>query len=263
MSKQCSYNNGFITACHTEYHTLSQRPIHYFTEKPIDFVNHRGLAVLVTCNYEGSPFKVLPGTDEDFTKMKATFEQLGYDVRAHQNSQATVNAVDDLMENISSELKQYSQTTHTCEEKVIVFAFSGYGDEDKIILHDGDFPISEDILKRVLLPNEVVFKIPKLFFINVCQDMEEMKKAMKRVDPIEEKGNYRLDYAIIPDREKYANVKWMVRLAEKLIDPVEGNDSIQNVAAKVKRDIFQTVKDRKLKLPSVDRLDTGPLKLYV
>ena len=84
---------------------------------------------------------------------------------------------------------------------------------------------------------------------------------MKRVDPIEEKGNYRLDYAITPDREKYANVKWMVRLAKKLRDPAEGNDSFQNVASKVKRDIFQAVKDRKLKLPSVDRLDTGPLKL--
>ena len=57
----------------------------------------------------------------------------------------------------------------------------------------------------------------------------------------------------------WANVKWMVRLAEKLTDPAEGNDSIQNVAAKVKRDIFQTVKNWKLKQPSVDRLDTGPM----
>ena len=92
------------------------------SENPIDI--SRRLAILVTCNYKGSPFKekvnVLPGTDEDFTKMKATFEKLGCDIRSCQNSQATVNAVDDLMKRISSELKEYARNAHTCEEKAIL-----------------------------------------------------------------------------------------------------------------------------------------------
>ena len=202
----------------------------------------------------------------DFTKMKATFDQFGYDVHTRQNRQATVNAVDHLMERISSELSQYGTDTHAAKsDKVIIFAFSGHGDKDNIILHDGSFSITEDVLNRLLVHNNVVFKIPKLFFINTCRGGDELKKAMKRVDYIEEKGNYRFDYATIPDHVAYAEGKWMVRLAEKLIDPVEGNDSIQNVSAKVKRDIFEADEGRQLQLQqceSVDRLNTGPLKLY-
>ena len=198
--------------------------------------------------------------------MKATFDQFDYDVHARQNSDATVNAVDDLMKRISSELSQYGTDTHAARsDKVIIFAFSGHGDKENIILHDGSFSIKEDVLNRLLVHNNIVFRIPKLFFINACRGGDELKKAMKRVDFIEDEGNYRFDYATIPDHKAYAEGKWMVRIAEKLIDPVEGNDSIQNVSAKVKRDIVEADKGRQLELQqceSVDRLNTGPLKLY-
>ena len=242
--------------------------LYFLPEKPIDLVNKRGLAILITCNYEGSPLKekLFTETEMDFTKMKATFDQFDYDVHARQNSEATVNAVDDLMARISSELSQYGTHTHAGKsDKVIIFAFSGHGDKDNIILHDGSFSITQDVLDRLLVRNNVVFEIPKLFFINACRGGDELKKAMKRVDFIEEKGNYRFDYATIPDHVSYAESKWMVKLAGKLIDPVEGNDSIQNVSAKVKRDIVEADEGHQLQLQqceSVDRLNTGPLKLY-
>ena len=43
----------------------------------------------------------LPATREDFMKMKAAFDQLGYDVHTRQTKEATVNSVDDLMKHIS------------------------------------------------------------------------------------------------------------------------------------------------------------------
>ena len=88
---------------------------------------------------------------------------------------------------------------------------------------------------------------------------------MKRVDFVEDEGNYRFDYATTPCYVSYCHPKWMVRFAEMLIEPVEGDDSLQNISAKVKHDIFEADKGEKEHLQqceSVDRLNTGPLKLF-
>ena len=209
----------------------------------------------------------LPATREDFMKMKAAFDQLGYDVHTRQNEDATVNSVDDLMKRISSALSQYGGDTCTdkLDKKVIIFAFSGHGDKDTLYVHDGSLSLSGDILTYFFNHNDVVFEIPKLFFIDACRGENELKRAMKRVDYVEDEGNYRFDYATIPDYVSYCHPKWMVRFAEMLIDPVEGDDSLQNISAKVKRDIFEVDKGEKEHLQqceSMDRLNTGPIKLF-
>ena len=235
-------------------------------DKPIKLAERRGLAVLVTCDYVESPLKQehLPGTRVDFVKMEETFRQLDYDVHTLKNKEATVNAVDDLMNSISSQLGHYGRDSCACREKVIVFAFSGHGDKDEILLHDGTVSLFGDILKYFLGHNDYVFKIPKLFFINACRGKDELKRAMARKDFLEEEGNYCFDYSTIPNYVGYEETKWMVKLAEMLIDPVEGNDSLQNISAKVKQQSFRsgTEKVQLQQCETLDRLNTGPLKLY-
>jgi hypothetical protein len=251
------------TECHTPSKP-SKAPDN--SGKPIELAENRGLAVLVTCDYVNSPLKEehLPGTEMDFTKMKAAFDQFGYNVHTLQNSEATVNAVDDLMNRISSELKHHGQDSCTCNEKVIVFAFSGHGDKDEILLHDGQVSLFGDILQYFRADNDYVFDIPKLFFINACRGKNELKKSMARKDVMEEEGNYRFDYATIPDCVSYEETKWMVKLAEMLVHPVEGNDSLQNISAKVKKQVVNsgTEKVQLQQCESLDRLSTGPLNLY-
>ena len=235
-----------------------------FAEKPIKLAECRGLAVLVTCDYKETEENELPGTEEDFVKMEETFRQFDYDVHTLKNKEATVNAVDDLMQSISSYLKHYGHDSCTCGEKVIVFAFSGHGEKDKIVLHDGTVSLFTNILTYLLGHNHHVFKIPKLFFINACRGKDELKRAMARNDFSEEEGNYRFDYSTIPNYIGYENTKWMVKLAEMLIDPVEGNDSLQNISAKLKQQIVGsgTEKVQLQQCETMDRLNTGPLNLY-
>ena len=106
----------------------------------------------------------LPATREDFMKMKAAFDQIGYDVHTRQNKEATVNPVDDLMKCISSALSQYGGDTCTdkLNKKVIVFAFSGHGNRDTIYVHDGSLSLSGDIFSITVMKSPSIFSLMRV-----------------------------------------------------------------------------------------------------
>ena len=90
----------------------------------------RGLAILVTCDYEGTPgVQALSATNRDADEMKMTFEQFDYDIHQLKNGGATKRTVTALLKQASDFLSQYGGEIENKdgEKKVIIFAFSGHG----------------------------------------------------------------------------------------------------------------------------------------
>ena len=161
-----------------------------------------------------------------------------------------------------------------------MFAFSGHGtDEDEseqIFAYDGQ---TLDIKEEIVLPltrHKAVADIPKLFFIDACRgekslvskgagaadttksasDQQYFEKGVQHVE-----GNYRIDYATIPEHVSYANSAgsiWLPVLARALR---EENDSFQNIADNVKKQVHQQLGNKKQQCESVNRLNTGALYL--
>ena len=117
-----------------------------------------------------------------------------------------------------------------------------------------------------------MYRIPKLFLIDACRGRSSLQtkskdgETVKSVEEYLEKGfvhiegNYRIDYATIPDHVSYAfpsGSTWMPELACALR---EDDDSFQNIADKVKR-IVNERPGKKQQCESYSRLNTGPLYL--
>ena len=204
--------------------------------------------------------------------MKETFTMLSYDIHQLKNEEAQERSIQKLLENLHEYLKTYSNevTNEDGSKKVIVFAFSGHGKEEKsdrdsvaIVTYDDKLlSLKGDIMERVGvgLPSPV-YKIPKLFFIDACRGPN--KVTMKDTKGFREnEGNYRIDFATIPDHVCYESI-WMPELAEKLRDLRK--DSLQNVVASVSKEIDKRNEREHSCIQlceSRDRLVTGPLYLH-
>jgi hypothetical protein len=231
-----------------------------------------GLAILVTCDYEAnSTLKTLKGTNVDAVEMRATFEQFSYEIHQLRNGEATKNAITSLLSDISQRLIEEYNAKVVGPRKVIIFAFSGHGSEfDEIYASDGELlSIKEEVVLPLVKP-KVAYDIPKLFFIDACRGTaslqqkggDELTSVKEYLDKgyVHVQGNYRIDYATIPDHVSYVDCdgsKWMPELARALR---EDKDSFQNVADKVKK-IVHELPGKKQQCESVSRLNCGPLYL--
>ena len=143
--------------------------------------------------------------------------------------------------------------------------------------------------------NRDVYKLPKLFFIDASRGKEDLKRGMDvgkaaiedegthYIDSatipdhkasgdmteglmdkaiLENEGNYRIDYATIPDHKTTPDSVWMAELACKLRDVTMKDESLQNVAAHVKKSVQERGSSRIKQCDSIDRLITGPLYLH-
>jgi hypothetical protein len=231
-----------------------------------------GLAILVTCDYEAnSTLKTLKGTNVDADEMRVTFEQFNYEIHQLRNGEATKNAITSLLSDISQRLIEEYNAKVVGPRKVIIFAFSGHGSEfDEIYASDGELlSIKEEVVLPLVKP-KVAYDIPKLFFIDACRGTaslqqkggDELTSVKEYLDKgyVHVQGNYRIDYATIPDHVSYVDCdgsKWMPELARALR---EDKDSFQNVADKVKK-IVHELPGKKQQCESVSRLNCGPLYL--
>ena len=228
----------------------------------------RGIGILVTCDYRGYSGKCglqLPATSIDADEMRLTFEKLGYDIHERRNENVTKDEINTLLADLCTYLQKYDGklTNPDGSEKVIAFAFSGNGgpdnnqDKDSISLltYDGENLSLKGSIMRNLIPH--VFEIPKLFFIDASRGLQQMTKKAA----IEDEGNYRIDYSTIPDHVACSNgIKWMAELACKLRDETLKRQSLQNVAAIVKKSVQKGGLLQQCE--SIDRLITGPLYLH-
>ena len=223
-----------------------------------------GLAILVTCDYEGTD-AALPGTNVDAEEMKKTFGFLHYVVHQLQNAggngckAATKANIQALLSEVSGYLETYDATK--TENKVIIFAFSGHGTSEdkkmKIIANDEGKLDVEDEIVLPLTRHKAVRKIPKLFFLDACRGSaklrnkgdgdpsptlvpKDFKLELTEKGVATSSGNYRIDYSTIPQHVSYADDRqgsmWMPVMARALR---ERNESVQNIAADVRGAVFQ------------------------
>ena len=222
-----------------------------------------GLALLVTCSYDKPKhLRSLPETIENAKEMKQTFNYLNYVI--HKLQDPTKKEVQNLMKMVSCDLQAYDGLV---EDKVIIFAFSGYGCFEgrygTIFSKCGGRLDLEREIVRPLTRHAKVSGIPKLFLIDACRGpgklMEENEASiagvakpinyqnLKSYDHLSEKGlflaeaNCWIEYCMIPEHKSYAYSEcgesvWMPKLARALRDV---NDSFQNIIDKVRKDVIK------------------------
>ena len=243
----------------------------------------RGLAILVTCDYEGiADITPLNATNHDANEMEKTFDQFEYDVHQLKNGGATAHAITTLLKQASDYLRQYSGSTTNSDgsPKVIVFAFSGHGtccgwDDDQIVSNDYQMLSLRNQVLPPLVNHRLAAAIPKLFFIDACRgNAQFMSKTLRKDTGVRltykmvEKGkeysisNYRIDYATLPHYTAgaghYKSV-WMPELAGLLRTQ---DKELSVVVDEVKGKITQGKNSQQPQ--SVDQLRgiVPPLKLY-
>ena len=73
-------------------------------ERKFYLADKRGLAVLVTCDYQGE----LPQTENDAKQMREMFEQFEYDIHQLAGEDATLFNIDQLVKEVTNVLKTYN-----------------------------------------------------------------------------------------------------------------------------------------------------------
>ena len=247
--------------------------------------NPPGIAILVTCDYKGTPNE-LSGTNDDAELMKKAFLHFNYNIHQLKNGEATKENIEFLVDRVSDYLEEYDGENQ--EQKVIIFAFSGHGGEgDKIVAHNGEISVNDKIVKPLTKHNAVA-RIPKLFLIDACRGKLTLVKEKTSDDEhaLHTEGNYRIEYSTIPHFQSFMNPdgtpgsRWMALLAETL---EYGPKSLQHIADEEKKTLPQDCsfqytaawvrmevhmkqlvkKVQKMQqCMSVCRLNTGPLYLH-
>ena len=135
-----------------------------------DLDGKRGLAVLVTCDYEDTPgIPTLKSTQRDAAEMRQTFEQFEYDIVSLANREATGSVIAELVNQLSEYMKEYTGPIYNADGgiKAIVFYFAGHGmDDNRIRANDMEIPLLEDIMEPLARYSH---EIPKLFLIDVAR----------------------------------------------------------------------------------------------
>ena len=236
-----------------------------FPEQEFDLTGKRGLAILINCDYRGTPnFRPLPGTDKDAKEMKETFEQFEYDIHQLLNEQATLSNIKELLKQIGKYLKRYNGAAknHDGSTKVIVFAFSGHGSNPNLLItNDGQSLFLKDVMEPLVDPKiSLVHDIPKLFMIDACRGSGKLSTSDDGVGAVQ--GNYRLDFATLRDQMAGADDDesvWMPVLARDLRRQMFKDRSYQGLVANVNRDVYTKFSQQP---QSQDQLIVGELKLH-
>ena len=225
----------------------------------------RGLAVLVTCDYEGEM-----SAHTDAAEMRQTFEQFEYDIVSLANGAVTKPAIESLVSELSGYMKRYTGDTHNADEsvKAIVFYFSGHGtDGDRIITSDQNLLYLGKIVKPLVTHESIgdtCDKIPKLFMIDACRGNRELGRKSTDIDiPKDSRltqivGNFRMEFATTEGYLAYTGCTTWSRLVARMLR--EHDDIYQAVMSMARQRSFQELHMQRSQM--IDQLTVGPFKLY-
>ena len=170
----------------------------------------RGLAVIITNDYNGAKHTVLGGTHLDGERMKEAFEVLKFDVCWKKN--VNLNDIQQLWREISS--LKFEMVKHY---KCMAFVFSGHGEPDRegrdgklIMQDDKKIDIYDNFVSPVLAGNaKEIGDILKIFFIDACRgdeqtetvDVPTSQGATGKGSPsnaTSRKGCYKIEFQTVP-----------------------------------------------------------------
>ena len=231
--------------------------------------NKRGLAIIISCDYVGESRQTVPTANTDGDSIHTTLKRFDYDIHRLKNEKASENEIKHFLESVNGYLKQYDgdPTNADGKAKAIIFAFAGKRGAIKtsvgmyITSNDGWKIYVKYIVSKFLGMGENVTKIPKLFLFDVCC-IDPWQSGVIRSTEGDERyhANYRIDYATVPYDCKSGDHTWMQSIATKL--PCMENASYDDIMAVVRKMIYEDWKGNHPLPIMVDRLITGPLKLY-
>lgn len=238
-----------------------------------------GLAVIVTIDLDEGH----TATKKDGESLKDTFSSLNFSTFWFRNVHKTE------IKGIINNIKGAAYPPELSGKfKCIVFAFSGHGGEnDVLVAQDNEkFNLSTDIVNP-LIECKKIAHIPKLFFIDACRGKltvqttpaagagGQCQKCMPTTTPLDLgklitalQGNYLIAYATLPHKvslaKKDQGSTWMQLLAKEL----KTDDTVQNILERVKAALFEKYvsvrKEKNLQQPeTLSRLVCGPLNLQV
>ena len=246
-------------------HSLPFNTPYLFPEQQFDLREKRGLAIIISCDYRGTPdFRPLLGTAKDAEEMRMTFQQFDYDVHQLKNEEATLSNIEEKLKQLGEYLRGYdgAAINHDGRKKAIVVTFSGHGSNPNLLItNDGESLFLKDVMELLVDPEmKIAFSIPKLFMIDACRGSGELSTSDDGVGAVG--GNYRLDFATLRDQKAGADDDesvWMPVLARDLRRQMFQDRSYQDLVADANRDVFNKFGQQ----PQVqDQLTVGALKLY-
>ena len=231
--------------------------------------NPRGLAVIVTNEYEEVPRGHLPGMKKDGRAMENAFGSLGFATLWKPNISSEEMKV--LMKSVVKYFQDNPPPTHY----VVAFVFSGHGDEGDLLFGEDNRQIHLDReIVRPLAEEHELGIIPKLFFIDACRGENELKPVVKLKrksarELITAEGNYYLAYSTIPKYVAYtkedpnSGSAWMQILAKNL---QERSESVSDIVETTNDELWKMYEThpeiRNWQQPeSVSRLHCGPVRL--
>ena len=244
--------------------------VHYVFFSELNLAKKHGIAVIVTCDYKDNcKIKTLGSTNEDAVELTDTFMMLNYHIIPLKNEQVTESAVLGIVKQLSEYLKNYDGATDNGKDateitiaKAIVFAFSGHGIKDNVVLaNNGDLIFLRDVVQP-LVDRDIIGhnsdKIPKLFFIDACRTEStfELPEAKGDCDVNDIRGNFNIEFATIYDHRAYTD-SWIFVLACELR---RTDDTYQNVLAEAKKKTNERYKLQQAQTQG--QLTTGRFKLY-
>ena len=235
----------------------------------VEVESPRGLAVIVTNEYNNYPDDQLPGMETDGQAMEDAFESLGFATLWKRNISS-----EDMKVLVKSVVK-YFQDNPPTEHYVVAFVFSGHGNEGDLLYgEDGrNVHLNSEIVEP-LAAEHAIGNIPKLFFIDACRGESELKPVVRlrrksARELITAKGNYYVAYSTIPKHVAYASddpnsgSPWMQILAKNL---KESEESISNIMETTSKELWGMYEnDPSINIAqqteTVSRLHCGPVYL--
>ena len=229
-------------------------------------LDKRGLAVIVTNDYEGTVRKPLEGPKKDGVRMQGVFTRLK--IATYYKHNVGNRELMQILDEVAS-LRSCPKTYES-----ISFVFSGHGDQDgEICLQDGSKMFIQEIIARlfpVRAPN--IACIPKLFFFDACRGPDSMQSVVvprsganvqrgrlhrgavrdrggtePNTISIPSEGNTLVAYSTLRQYKAMESSEggvWMMALASKL---VQSNESIETVLTEVREDLVKIYQDPRWK----------------
>ena len=217
---------------------------------------HRGIAVVVASNYVGTKQGELKGAVNDAQEMQTTLQEHNLQVVPLLNHDANKSMVLDVLRQLSDHLSQYKGPK---KNKVLVFAFSGHGKKDEILItHDEQELFLHGEVIKSFVNYEHLKEIPKLFFIDACRGNHEILRTKKGAGdypstPDYIVGNTLIARATIPEHCAYDGYGyWMRELAKKI---KERDESLSTILDDLTGEVRSDAKDKEALQPEyVSRL---------
>lgn len=171
-------------------------PAEAIKQKVAKYTNARGLAIIVTNDYNGTS-SPLPHTHDDGREMEKVFNELKF--VTHWERNVTRIQHQQIIDGITESDHPYSNGYYKC----ITYVFSGHGGEEgSLSLQDGGVVnLVKDVIEK--LSELRLAHIPKLFFIDACRGSEEVTlvNETKYAGP---ENSYNVSPSPLPQRRRSA-----------------------------------------------------------